>query len=760
VISAIDIRRNLEATHALDADRGVFLSSQERAFAYSDGAAAEAYLSAAVRDARDVAVGSAELASRIRDWPSLYHLSPARQNLLRPVAPSLGNLILEIGAGCGAITRLLGESGATVLAVEGSLERATIAASRCRDMPNVVVVCDNFENLALPFRFDFVTLIGVLEYSRMFLAGADPVNAMLERAGALLADDGLLAVAIENQLGLKYLAGAREDHTGVAYFGVSDLYGPGTPVTFGEKEMRQRLARAGFKLAQCLYPFPDYKLASMIVTERGFADPALNVVDLVATTMGRHYPHEGPFAYSESLARGVFVRNGLGAATANSFLFFAGRSESARHRLPDTGVLAFAYSTARDRCYAKETRFCATPGGTRVIRRPLYRAAAPEGAPVRQRVQDEPYEPGEVMYRDLERIVARPGWSVDELVAWAQPLVDLLRSHLQPGTETQAEAPRAEPALPAAYFDCTPFNVIRRASDGTLAPFDLEWEPAIRESLSLAHVVFRGLWNSLARVDDVAAPADSTPMDIASLTIATIGRLGLPATGEQILEWVRLEFAVSNAVNGASGELPAVVPQLRVGGIGEHGTVLPRVASGLGGIEPGTGSQIGFRIQVYVAAGEQLYSEDTSLSVFAGGAGDRISVRIPLKPQEQGYTAIRFDPMDVPGLIRLQGVAVVNDRNEVVWETRRCLPQDFANIRQFRCLSRCVASSSGAIWFAEGPDPNMDLPIPPQVLGGLKNGASIQVEMGRLDASELSAVVKLAELAGESAASDPGVVRG
>ena len=79
-----------------------------------------------------------ELAAAIRDWPSQYHLDAARANLLRPIAPASGATVLEIGAGCGAITRFLGETGATVLALEGSLARARIAASRCRDLDNVV----------------------------------------------------------------------------------------------------------------------------------------------------------------------------------------------------------------------------------------------------------------------------------------------------------------------------------------------------------------------------------------------------------------------------------------------------------------------------------------------------------------------------------------------------------------------------------------------------------------------------------------------
>src|SRR5204863_10202573 len=107
----------------------------------------------------------------------------------------------------------------------GSLARARVAASRCRDLDNVVVLCDNFEAVDIAQRFDLVTLIGVLEYSRLYVGGDDPVQAMLGKARARLAPGGRLVLAIENQLGAKYLAGAPEDHLGEPWVGVMGGYG-------------------------------------------------------------------------------------------------------------------------------------------------------------------------------------------------------------------------------------------------------------------------------------------------------------------------------------------------------------------------------------------------------------------------------------------------------------------------------------------------------------------------------------------------------
>lgn len=52
-----------------------------------------------------------------------------------------------------------------------------------------------------------MSLIGVLEYSGKYVPGEDPYEAVLSFAFKTLNEDGYLLLAIENQLGHKYLAG-------------------------------------------------------------------------------------------------------------------------------------------------------------------------------------------------------------------------------------------------------------------------------------------------------------------------------------------------------------------------------------------------------------------------------------------------------------------------------------------------------------------------------------------------------------------------
>jgi 2-polyprenyl-3-methyl-5-hydroxy-6-metoxy-1,4-benzoquinol methylase len=227
-------------------------------FTYSDGDEVERRIYDTVAGVSDRSLFSRELASHINDWPSQYHLSCVRSNLLRPLEAALGGPILELGAGCGAITRYLGELGSQVTAVEGSLARARIARERTSDLSNVTVVCDRIESFTAGSKFKVVTLIGVLEYARAFA----PYEGFSERdllshALSHLDDDGFLILAIENQFGLKYLAGAKEDHVAVPYFGVNDSYDTGTAVTFGKLELQQILSDAGLTHQRVFLPLPD-----------------------------------------------------------------------------------------------------------------------------------------------------------------------------------------------------------------------------------------------------------------------------------------------------------------------------------------------------------------------------------------------------------------------------------------------------------------------------------------------------------------------
>jgi SAM-dependent methyltransferase len=262
--------------------------------------------------------------------------------------------VLEIGAGCGAITRYLGESGAQVLALEGSPRRAAIARSRTRDLDNVTVLAEKFDQFNCTEKFDVVTLIGVLEYANLFTPGDNPALSMLERVRQLLKPEGKLIIAIENQLGLKYFAGAPEDHLGQPMIGIEGRYRKDQPQTYGRKKLQSLLSDAKFSNASFLAPFPDYKLPVSIITESGFAAKNFDASALVWQGVKRDPQLPSRTNFSLELAWPQLFENELALDVSNSFLIIA--SENAE-KLVSEEVLAFHFSTDRVDRYCKITVF-------------------------------------------------------------------------------------------------------------------------------------------------------------------------------------------------------------------------------------------------------------------------------------------------------------------------------------------------------------------------------------------------------------------
>lgn len=202
------------------------------------------------------------------DWAILYHLSPIRQNILEWYDFEKDASVLEIGSGCGAISGLLCEKVRRVVGIELSKRRSTINAERNKKYDNLEIMVGNFEDIELTETFDYVTLIGVLEYADSYINAKEPYEEMLRRVKKFLKPNGKLIIAIENKFGLKYFAGAMEDHTGNLFDGIENYKNVSGIRTFSKNEMEELLQSAGYQEKEFYYPVPDYKLPNAVYAEK------------------------------------------------------------------------------------------------------------------------------------------------------------------------------------------------------------------------------------------------------------------------------------------------------------------------------------------------------------------------------------------------------------------------------------------------------------------------------------------------------------
>lgn len=255
-----------------NADSGIWERPNASPIPYLDGA--ESRILDLVRNARDLSVFSPELASLVSDWPTEYHFSRSRHALLRPLPLRPGDRVLELGCGCGALTRYLGECGATVHAVEGSPLRAQIAAARCRDLPNVAVHLDDLAQFSYPLSYDWVLLVGVLEYAPVYSISPDPVRDCLFNAARFLSPRADASSSPSKTNSASNISTAAPKTTSEKpFFGIRNLYSPRQPLTFGKKELAAHLSRAGLSCTHVYYPFPDYKLPETILADAALSSP-------------------------------------------------------------------------------------------------------------------------------------------------------------------------------------------------------------------------------------------------------------------------------------------------------------------------------------------------------------------------------------------------------------------------------------------------------------------------------------------------------
>lgn len=282
---------------------------------YSDGAIEDEILEL-VESGRSIE----EILKNDSRWPILYHLSPTRENILNWYDFGGSSSVLEVGAGCGAVTGSISRTAGHVTALDLSKKRSLINASRHKNLENLDIVVSNFQNFTPSHQYDYITLIGVLEYAASYMKDENsPYTSMLTHISNMLSENGTLIIAIENKLGLKYWAGAREDHTGKFFDGLEGYTNEDSVYTFSKNEIESLLRKTGFITQMFYYPYPDYKMPSQL-----FSDEFLPKSGEILKARS-NYDMDRIKIFSEQEVFDTIKKASLIPEFSNSFLIFASK---------------------------------------------------------------------------------------------------------------------------------------------------------------------------------------------------------------------------------------------------------------------------------------------------------------------------------------------------------------------------------------------------------------------------------------------------
>ncbi|WP_081674198.1 class I SAM-dependent methyltransferase [Butyrivibrio sp. VCD2006] len=256
-----------------------------------------------------------EIIEKKASWPILYHLSELRSNIVEWIPMTGKEKVLEVGAGCGAITGMLSEKAGEVVACDLSRRRSEINATRNSECDNVTIHVGNFRDIEpdLPNNFDFIFLIGVFEYGQGYIGTDNPYENFLSMLQKHLKKDGRIVIAIENRIGLKYFAGAPEDHLGGYFDGIEGYSKDSVARTFTRNGLIRIFKKCGIKDYHFYYPYPDYKLMTSLHSDRylpAYGELQDNV---------RNYDRDRLLLFNEKRAYECLINDGMYGDFANSF---------------------------------------------------------------------------------------------------------------------------------------------------------------------------------------------------------------------------------------------------------------------------------------------------------------------------------------------------------------------------------------------------------------------------------------------------------
>lgn len=466
-----------------DAQSGVYLHPYyaQAKFDYTDGLEVEGRIYNILKDTEDLGIFSEELASRITDWPTEYHFSPTRHNLLRHFHFKKTDQILELGCGCGAVTRQLGETGASVTAIEGSLSRARCAAQRTRDLQNVSVCTSNFQDIEFDKKYDYVTLIGVFEYCPIYFKGDDPISECLEVVKSALKPGGKLIIAIENRLGLKYFAGIEEDHVGKPFFGIQDLYNRNTAVTFGKVELSSLLEKNGFCSIEFQYPFPDYKVPRVVFMESAFNNPGFRPAEIIRQLPSRDYSKKATHLFSENLVWPVLDANKLIPDLSNSFLVITGLEEA---HPAEPALIAACYTLDRVMKYNVKTEFIEDDKKHIIVKKSAFIESVEPDPVLIHRLDDERYCPGRNLDAEISKMIYE-----DDFEGYVAKIREWIDFVIKKGIKDANDEDIYRSTVIPEFIDCIPPNLII-TPDG-MVYIDREWK--FMKDFSLTSLLLRYL---------------------------------------------------------------------------------------------------------------------------------------------------------------------------------------------------------------------------------------------------------------------------
>ena len=463
-------------------ENGVWTVAPDKKFEISEKGSLYDQIEKILTQSSDLSSTSIDIERRYPEWDFALdlRLSPRRANLLRGLNLSGIERVLELGCGCGVLTRYLGEQGVGVEAVEVSEPEAAFARLRNAGMKNVEIIHADYQELTIPKNtYDAVFLIGLLDdiknYKPVSENAEQGIIHLLGEAMASLREEGILVLAAENRTGLKYWFGASEKHHKSPYLG---LYGCPTRdglQTFDREAWVRIIERSGLQHHRFFYPFPDHFFPKTVLSEE-FVQTDPYAHSLLHRIESKDYLRSWDSAAYEYFIWKDLHRSEKMGEYANSFLIACGASEDRLKRFTENDFVFFSDSPRR---HAYRTLTKKPAGSNTIVKQPLLSQpdTSMTDSGLSQRLSEKPYCRGRLLSEVWQEAIV--------IHSKKGPFQDLLKTYREFIFNFFQHSKSSEKAL-----DFLPFNIIVE-DNGNYQIIDDEW--VVETPLSPQFILFRAL---------------------------------------------------------------------------------------------------------------------------------------------------------------------------------------------------------------------------------------------------------------------------
>ena len=234
-----------------------------------------------------------------KDWTTLYHLSPFRENIINWFPINKTDNVLEIGSECGAVTGSLCKKAYSVHSIDTSLKACQINALRHKECSNLSLSVGAYNSIlsSIHDKYDIIT---VLDPS---LWGIDLLVTLKDH----LKPNGKILITANNKLGVRYLSGYEDDTKKYTHSELIDL-----------------IDTIGFSNYSFYYPYPDLILPTTIYSDEYLPQKGELIDNIRNFDKSRYVYWDESIIFDDILSEKEF------SSFSNSFLIVLGNEGASR----------------------------------------------------------------------------------------------------------------------------------------------------------------------------------------------------------------------------------------------------------------------------------------------------------------------------------------------------------------------------------------------------------------------------------------------